>query len=446
MQTNQESFFPWGKGLQETFGFSSFSFFFDVRFLRATSAVLIVLLAMVFPVAAQNKADLSRLVVVGDSLSAGFQNGSLLDSQQVHGYANVIAQQAGVNLNLPLIAPPGIPNVLVLVSVGPPPTLSTAPGTSVGRENPLLQTFDLAVPGANLHDVLATLPSVPIDDLTDLILGLPGLLAPQPIALSQVGWAEALQPSTIVIWVGNEDALGAVIAADPSLLTPASQFQTDYKTLMDDLSQTGATLIVANIPDVTTIPFLTSAEQLAQVFGQSLNVIEALLGLGPGDVVIPDAFPIIEEILMNPLSGPLPDAFVLRAVQIAEIKTAINAYNSTIATEAQSHGAAVVDINSLLNQIREHGIVVNGQRLTTSYLGGIYSLDGVHPTNTGFAIVANEFIKALNRNFDAEISPVALAPIAATDPLILPGVGHPPSALGRVDPQTLAALRCVLVH
>ena len=446
MQTKQESFFCWGKGLRKTVGFSSFSFFFDVRFLRATSAVLIMLLAMVLPVAAQNKADLSRLVVVGDSLSAGFQNGSLLDSQQVHGYANVIAQQAGVNLNLPLIAPPGIPNVLVLVSVGPPPILSTAPGTSVGRENPLLQTSDLAVPGANLHDVLATLPSVPIDDLTDLILGLPGLLAPQPIALSQVGWAEALQPSTMVIWVGNEDALGAVIAADPSLLTPASQFQTDYKTLMDDLSQTGATLIVANIPDVTTIPFLTSAEQLAQVFGQSLNVIEALLGLGPGDVVIPDAFPIIEGILMNPLSGPLPDSFVLRAVQIAEIKTAINVYNSTVATEAQSHGAAVVDINSLLNQIHEHGIVVNGQRLTTSYLGGIYSLDGVHPTNTGYAIVANEFIKALNRNFDAEISPVALAPIAATDPLIHPGVGHPPSALGRVDPQTLAALRRVLVH
>jgi len=47
------------------------------------------------------KADLSRLVVVGDSLSAGFQNGSLLDSQQVHGYANLVAQQAGANLRLP---------------------------------------------------------------------------------------------------------------------------------------------------------------------------------------------------------------------------------------------------------------------------------------------------------------------------------------------------------
>ena len=440
MLSNHESFFSRGKG------FASFFFFLDAVFLRSAGAVLIMLIAMVLPAWAQSKADLSRLVVVGDSLSAGFQNLSLLDSQQVHGYANVIAQQAGVNLNLPLIAPPGIPNVLVLVSVGPPPMLSTAPGTSVGRENPLLQTFDLAVPGANLHDVLATLPSFPIDDLTDLILGLPGLLAPQPIALSQVGWAEALQPSTIVIWVGNNDALGPVLAADPSLLTPASQFQTDYKMLMDDLSQTGATLVVANIPDVTTIPFLTSAEQLAQVFGQPLNVIEALLGLGPGDFVILDAFPTIEEILKNPGSGPLPDSFVLRAAQIAEIETAVNAYNSIIAAEAQSHGAALVDINALFNHIHGRGIVVNGQRLTTNFLGGIFSLDGIHPTNTGYAIVANEFIKALNRNFDAEISPVALAPIAATDPLILPGVGHPPSALGKVDPQALATLRRVLVH
>ena len=40
-------------------------------------------------------ADLSRLVVVGDSLSAGVQNISLAKSQQIHGFANLIAEQAG---------------------------------------------------------------------------------------------------------------------------------------------------------------------------------------------------------------------------------------------------------------------------------------------------------------------------------------------------------------
>src|SRR6516162_2593913 len=64
------------------------------------------LLAWFAPASAQIKADLSRLVVLGDSLSAGYQNDSLLSTQQVHGYGNLLAEQAGVTLSLPLIAPP----------------------------------------------------------------------------------------------------------------------------------------------------------------------------------------------------------------------------------------------------------------------------------------------------------------------------------------------------
>src|SRR6266851_1141852 len=106
----------------------------------------------------KNKADLSRLVVVGDSLSAGFQNGSLLDVQQVHGYASLVAHQAGVPLTLPLIAAPGIPNVLTLVSPGPPPVIVPATGTSTGRDDPTVQPTNLAVPGARVQDALLTRP------------------------------------------------------------------------------------------------------------------------------------------------------------------------------------------------------------------------------------------------------------------------------------------------
>ena len=55
----------------------------------------------------QRKADLSRLVAAGDSLTAGYQNAQLIGTSQVHGYANVIATQAGVSLNLPLL-PTGV--------------------------------------------------------------------------------------------------------------------------------------------------------------------------------------------------------------------------------------------------------------------------------------------------------------------------------------------------
>ncbi len=89
--------------------------------------------------------DLSRLIVIGDSLSAGFQNGSLLASQQINGYATLLAEQAGTPLPLPLIAAPGIPNVMTLVDPGPPPVVGTLPGLSTGRIDPTQQVMNLAV-------------------------------------------------------------------------------------------------------------------------------------------------------------------------------------------------------------------------------------------------------------------------------------------------------------
>ena len=148
--------------------------FLEQGFWRPACLLFIALVVLELPAQAQKRADLRRFVVVGDSLSAGFQNDSLLDSQQVHGYANLIAQQAQTNLPLPLISFPGVPNVLELISPGPPPILASLPGLPGDRENPQVQAFDLAVPGANLHDVLLTRPPDPNNPLTTLVLGLPG--------------------------------------------------------------------------------------------------------------------------------------------------------------------------------------------------------------------------------------------------------------------------------
>jgi len=168
-----------------------------MRSLRGFALTLALLLLGLAPAAHAGaaRADLSRLVVIGDSLSAGFQNGSLLAEQQAHGYASLVAGQAGVDLPLPEIAYPGIPNVLTLVDPGPPPLIVEAAGVSTGRIDPQIEPFDLAVPAARVADALAARPDFPLGDLTDLILGLPGLLG--GVSRSQVEWAEALQPTTI---------------------------------------------------------------------------------------------------------------------------------------------------------------------------------------------------------------------------------------------------------
>ena len=411
----------------------------------APVAVLVLLLTTaVLPASAQRRADLTRLVVVGDSLSAGFQNGSLLDSQQVHGYANLLAQQALTPLPLPLIHSPGIPSVLQLISLGPPPVIVPAPGLSSGRDKPQVQAFDLAVPGANVQDALTTRPQFPPANLTDLILGLPGLL--QNISRSQVEWAEALQPTTIVVWLGNNDALGAALAGDPALLTPVQDFAAAYGTVMDRLAATGATLVVANIPDVTLVPALVPAEEVAAELGLPLAFIGPILGISPGDLVLVDAFPLIEAILQHAQPGPLPGNLVLTASEAAQIRAAVDAYNAIIAAQAAAKGAVLVDIHGFFATVQARGFVVGGLRLTTGFLGGVFSLDGVHPTNTGYAAVANQFVEALDAAVAARIPPLPVETVAETDPLVLPAVDQPASALGRISPDTMKALRAIIVR
>jgi hypothetical protein len=312
-----------------------------------------------------------------------------------------------------------------------------ADGVSTGRVDPLVQPWNLAVPGARVADALATRPDLAFNDLTDLVLGLPGLFG--GISRSQVEWAEALQPTTIIAWIGNMDALGAAIEGDASLLTPAGAFEASYTEILNRLAATGAKLIVGNIPDVTAIAFLTSAEDVADLVGLPLDVIGPPLGIGVGDFVLPDAVPVIGPILGGQASGPLPANLVLTAAEVALIQDAVVQYNEVIETQARAHRVPVVDVNRLLETARRRGLFVGPYRLTTDFLGGLFSLDGVHPTNTGYAIIANEFIEKLNRRYDAQIRRVNERQVLREDPLVFVDDQH--GVNGYVDPNKARELR-----
>lgn len=392
------------------------------------------------------KADLSRLVVVGDSLSAGFQNGSLIETAQVNGYAALVASQAGVPLPLPLIASPGFPNVLTLVAAGPPPVIAPAAGVSSGRVNPLQQPFNLAVPGHRVQDALTARPNLPVNSLTDLVLGFPSTFVFGQPPRSQVEQAELLAPTTVIVWLGNNDALGAALAGNTALLTPTAAFAASYTEVLNRMSATGATLVVANIPDVTVVPALTPAEEVAARAGLPLSVVGPVLGIGPGDYVTQSGLGLVSGILANPATGPLPNGGVLTAAEAAAVSARVLEFNSVIAEQAAAHGAVLVDIHSLTDTFRDRGYVLGGQRLTTAFLGGLFSLDAVHPTNTGYAVIANEFIKALNSQAAAGIPPVNVRKVQAADPLVLPGYGHPAASLDAVPAATFAPLHSVLVQ
>src|SRR5262249_28190368 len=94
-----------------------------------------------------------------------------------------------------------------------------------------------------------------------------------------------------------------------------------------------------------------------------------------------------------------------------------------IADTEQRRGVEIasVDTFGLFDQLRQQGVDVDGNGapdLTTGYLGGIFSLDGIHPTRTGDAVIANAFIASINQRFGDTIPPVDVARVAAHDELV----------------------------
>lgn len=384
----------------------------------------------------------TNVVFVGDSLTAGFQNGSLLDTQQPNGYAALLATQANFSITLPLIASPGLPPVLRLVSLGPPPVTASASGVSTGRENGSAQPTDLAVPGHKLHDVLFyTPPTVPTsseDLITQQILGFP-----TGNNKAQADEAVALKPSTIFIWTGNNDALIADDTGMPSSMTSLASFTTDFTALLTKLKATGANLIVANLPDVTAVPLLTPAATLAAQLSTSVGstvsaaTIQSGLGLSNGDLVNANGLSDAESQVKGLSSGgkltPLPDGDVLTATEVGTVQNTVNSYNQVIQQQATANGATLVDTHAYFATLAA-GISINGVTANNTFLGGLFSLDGIHPSNTGYALLANQFITALNTKFKLSIPAVNVSTVAAADPYF--GTNIKPTGKERIPTST----------
>ena len=54
---------------------------------------------------------------------------------------------------------------------------------------------------------------------------------------------------------------------------------------------------------------------------------------------------------------------------------------------------------NITSGIQWNGEVYNAQFVT----GGFYSLDGYHPNQKGYALIANEFIRAINAKYKSTI-------------------------------------------
>jgi hypothetical protein len=122
------------------------------------------------------------------------------------------------------------------------------------------------------------------------------------------------------------------------------------------------------------------------------------------------------------VSYPLPDRYILLPTEVAEIIAATDGYNATIEAAAANNNLALVNAKQIMNNLTStNGISANGFTLTSTFVtGGAFSLDGIHPSPRGYALIANEFIKAINLKYGSNMKGVDLGNYRILFPATLP--------------------------
>ncbi|MEY8758401.1 SGNH/GDSL hydrolase family protein [Chryseobacterium tongliaoense] len=468
----------------------------------------------------QGEANFSKYVALGNSLTSGYRDGALYADGQNESYPSMIAQQmkfagggdfkqplmpdnnGGLLLNT-LAGPVQIANTKLYINAfvnGSPDLKYANNNTATTVVNTILTGpfNNMGVPGAKVAHLLApgygNIQGIPTKTANPYFVR----FASSPTA-SVIGDFKAQNPTFFSLWIGNNDALLYALAGGDSsveTLTPAAQFTQYYNALINEISTTNAKGVIANIPNVTSIPSLTTIPYnplTASVLGGGnvdagnatidnlntnlygpLNQIltafnagdrikplsktasnpllikdESLTDLGPqitaaaagsgnptlialaaylgatygqarqakaGDLVpltskaeigtlqtLPPGVP--ATLGARGIAYPFADKYVLTATEVTEVNTAIASYNTTIKAAAEAKGYAFVDANKKMIELNaQSGISFDGVKYTAKFVtGGAFSLDGVHLTGRGYAIVANEFIKAINSTYKSSL-------------------------------------------
>jgi hypothetical protein len=235
-------------------------------------------------------------------------------------------------------------------------------------------------------------------------------------------FVDANEPNCSTVYPTSAGDLATINAINTNLLTFLSTVLPDRFSLLsttasnpllisdESLEGKGTEIsnAAANIPSLAPL-----AGYLALTYGKARqSKIGDLIPLTTRGVIGTQNTSLPLPILQQGLGAfgityPLQDKDVLVPSEILELKNATDAFNFKIKSVADAKGIAFVDANALLNKVATTGIVSNAFTIKSTYVsGGAFSLDGVHPSPRGYALIANEFVKVINAKYGSNLKGV----------------------------------------
>ncbi|NQY28132.1 MAG: G-D-S-L family lipolytic protein [Flavobacteriaceae bacterium] len=232
-------------------------------------------------------ADFSTFVSVGNSLTAGYADGTVYLEGQKYSYPNILADRfshvGGGTFTQPLVSDnigglilsgnpiPGFDTRLVLTGDPlAPANLDEIPTTEVS--NILTGPFNnMSAPGAKsfhlLSDAYGNISGVETGTANPYFVRMAS-----SSSATMLGDAVAQNPTFFSLWIGNNDILsfatsGGVgvdqlgntnpLTHGPNDITDPTLFHGTYDAILSGLTTNGAKGVVMNLPSVTSIPFFT---------------------------------------------------------------------------------------------------------------------------------------------------------------------------------------------
>jgi lysophospholipase L1-like esterase len=410
------------------------------------------------------EADFTKYVAIGNSLTAGYTDGDLFKSGQENSYPSMLAMQfeaaGGGEFTQPYMLDEfGFGKRLLLDASLPAPvpaggTPDPGNGNSIAAQGPF---NNMGVPGAKSFHLItpgyATLNPYF------------GRFASSQTA-SVLEDAAAQQPTFFTSWIGGNDVLTYAVAGGAAdSITDINTFSFAMDLILQTMTANGAKGAIANIPEITSSPYFTFMNTQLPYVGLVLDAetagllnfayagfeqflasqgIEYSYGFnfveGPNAFVVEDeTIPLpppfnvrqmtagelflltlpTDSLLNNgmgsvdqsgemPMPFGIPDKYFLSQAEIDEITAATAAYNQVIAQLANNYDLALVDLHSKLIEVSTTGVTFDGITFTSDFItGNSFSLDGVHLTGQGYAVVANYFIDAINAKYNSDLKHVS---------------------------------------
>lgn len=340
------------------------------------------------------------------------------------------------------------------------------------RMAPASPIANLGIPGATMHEAVAmnapitgappgpvgtscpayvTLPGDPssgglqslIQDESKLfypVLGQFAATLPNPTMLNA---AVSLKPKVTTVWLGANDLLKFIFSHGNSPATDSpAQLATDLTQIITTLQANGSQVVVGDLPDILGNP--GTGEPPVPQFFPATKIAADLASLG---VPIPIAVAVQNNVIakytgntgfltesgffgiLAELGSSTPTVFpnldpngpgsgaganYLDSAFSAQVIGLNAAYNSAIDSTVAATGAALAPVTTSFRQFAASGVTLApGVTLTIQFGGGLLSYDGLHPSNTAYAVIANVFIGALDTKYNLGIAPLTNAQIGA---------------------------------